>query len=88
MFIFAIIFGCLIGFAFAYMLTAKLVASSNDHGDSRNNFKDFADYPLHIIEKKNNLNSPYSPHDANGNAFQNFVNSPIAMMDYQMNSRR
>lgn len=80
MFIFAIIFGCLIGFAFAYMLTAKLVASSNDHGDSRNNFTDFADYPLHIIEKKNNLNSPYNS-DSNSNTIKDFLDSPIHMLN-------
>lgn len=59
MFLLAIIFGCLIGFALAYMITAKLVTASNDHGDSRNNFTDFADYPLNMIEKQNNVRPPY-----------------------------
>ena len=58
MIIFAIILGCLLGFAFAYMVTGILVAKSNNHGDSKGNFTDFAQYPLNVTCRKDNLRSP------------------------------
>ncbi len=58
MLIVALIIGCFVGFSFAYMMTGILVAKSNDHGDSKGNFSDFAQYPVNIIHQQNNIRRP------------------------------
>lgn len=58
MLIVALIIGCFVGFSFAYMVTGILVARSNDHGDSKGEFIDFAQYPLNITHQQNNIRKP------------------------------
>ena len=58
MLILAIMIGCLIGFSFAFMITAILVAKSNDHGDSKGTFVQFSEAPLHMIYSQDNIRKP------------------------------
>lgn len=59
MLIFSILLGCLLGFTFAYMITAILVSKSNNHGDSKGNFYTFSKGPLHMRQERNNIKRPY-----------------------------
>lgn len=58
MLILAIILGCLIGFSFAFMITAILVTKSNNHGDSKGTFIQFCEAPLHMIYSQDNIRKP------------------------------
>lgn len=61
------VIGFLIGFALgvgiAYLITAGLVKSSNDLGDSKGKFRDFSDEPLNVIESKNRVSAKFIPSD-------------------------
>lgn len=48
--------GVFLGVAIAIYLLATLVKKSNDFGDSSGSLNDFSKYPVHIIEKQNNIN--------------------------------
>lgn len=54
-----LIVGILLGCAVALVLTANSVAASNDHGDSKGNFHDFATQPLTVRERRDNIRLPF-----------------------------
>ena len=51
-----IILGICLGVALAFMITAIMVDSSTNKGDSKASFRDWANKPIKIIEKKDNVN--------------------------------
>lgn len=54
----AIVFGCIMGFAAGYLVTALWIARSNDIGNSKGSFSDFTRYPLHVIRSENKIKKP------------------------------
>lgn len=58
MIILAIISGCLLGFAFSFMIIGFIVQHSNNHGDSKGTFQSFNDAPLHIIRREDGIPRP------------------------------
>lgn len=56
--IISIIIGCFIGFSFAYMLMGIFVSKSNNHGDSKGQFHNFATDMLNVIYKQDNIRKP------------------------------
>ena len=55
---YGIIFGVLLGLAVATLVTVWAVKTSNDIGDSRGGFMDFADY-MNVVSDEDNLRSTY-----------------------------
>lgn len=55
---YGIIFGVLLGLAVATLVTVWAVKISNDIGDSRGGFMDFADY-MNVVSDEDNLRSYY-----------------------------
>ena len=51
-----IILGICLGVALAFMITAIMVDSSTNKGDGKASFRDWANKPIKIIEKKDNVN--------------------------------
>jgi len=56
--IYGIIFGVLLGLAVTTLVTVWAVKTSNDIGDSRGGFMDFADY-MNVSQDQDNLRSIY-----------------------------
>lgn len=46
-----ILFGCAIGFGLACLFMSLLVLKSNNHGDSKNTFKNYAFQPVKITAR-------------------------------------
>jgi len=63
MIVIGFILGVIVGIGVAYLITALLVKSSNDLGDSVGQFKDFSKESLKVIEKKDGVSRNYIPGD-------------------------
>lgn len=55
----SILVGLYFGIGIAYGVVATWVGKSNDHGEIDNEYESFSDFPLIILESKDNLNKPY-----------------------------
>ncbi len=56
----AIIFGCFIGFAVGFAVTAFLLSRSNDIGNSKGTAEDFSDTPIRMLDARNKISkSPF-----------------------------
>lgn len=53
-----LLLGLLLGFAISYTFTAHKVAKSNDLGDSKGGFQDFATHPLTMRTSRDNVRLP------------------------------
>lgn len=55
MFIIAFIIGILFGVGLAYWIVGTQVEKSNNHGDSKGDFKTFTSQPIHMLASENNI---------------------------------
>ena len=55
----SILLGIVIGFSLGALLTAHLILRSNDIGNSKGTYEDFAESSLKFTEKKDKIRRPH-----------------------------